>query len=78
MTNKKPKTTHDPVNSPPHYQLPNEAIDLIRRELTDLEFQGYCKGNILKYVCRASQKNGAEDWEKALKYMEFLKALGDD
>ncbi|WP_246562993.1 DUF3310 domain-containing protein [Paenibacillus montaniterrae] len=68
VTNK----TADNVNSPAHYtQGGIETIDYIRAKLTPEEFIGYCKGNILKYVSRASHKGGLEDLRKAGKYIEF-------
>lgn len=64
--------TADNVNSPAHYtQGGIETIDYIRAKLTPEEFVGYCKGNILKYVSRASHKGGLEDLRKAGKYIEF-------
>lgn len=45
------------VNSPQHYTQGNmETIDIIKESLTEEEFSGYLKGNILKYVCRYKHK----------------------
>lgn len=70
-------TSHqDNVNNPAHYtQGGIETIDFIRAKLTPEEFEGYCKGNVLKYVARASLKGGHEDLRKAGKYIEF--AVGE-
>lgn len=65
----------DKVNSPNHYKLRGldiEAIDVIRGALTEDEFRGFCKGNVLKYTIREGHKNGDEDLKKAKKYLEFL------
>lgn len=65
----------DKVNSPDHYKLRGldiEAIDVIRGALTEDEFRGFCKGNVLKYTIREGHKNGDEDLKKAKKYLEFL------
>lgn len=65
----------DKVNSPEHYQLGNlgiEAIDVIRGALTEDEFRGFCKGNVLKYTIREAHKNGDEDLKKAKKYLDYL------
>jgi hypothetical protein len=35
---------------------------------------GYYRGNVLKYLLRAPQKNGIEDIEKAIHYLEYIKA----
>lgn len=40
--------------------------------MTAGEFQGYCKGNVLKYVWRYRQKGGAEDLRKAQVYLQWL------
>lgn len=62
----------DNVNYPQHYTHGGiETIDFIRAKLTPEEFAGYCKGNVLKYVARATHKGGIEDLRKAGKYIEF-------
>ena len=61
------------VNHPKHYNKHGvECIDAIRATLTDEEFRGYCKGNVLKYTWREQYKNGLEDLEKAMWYLERL------
>lgn len=65
----------DNVNSPAHYQLPGggQVIDRIREVLTEEQFRGYLKGNILKYLYRAGHKNDEqEDLEKAQWYLSAL------
>ncbi|ASJ57559.1 hypothetical protein BP422_15695 [Brevibacillus formosus] len=67
----------DPVNHPVHYATGGiETIDIIRAKLTTDEFVGFCKGNVLKYVTRASLKGGEEDLRKAAKYLEFAVGNG--
>lgn len=62
----------DAVNRPSHYTHGGiETIAFIRAKLTPEEFEGYCKGNVLKYVARATHKGGIEDLRKAGKYIEF-------
>lgn len=66
------KTT-DAVNHPGHYTFGSiEVIDYIRDKLTPDEFQGYCMGNVLKYVSRHKHKNGVEDLKKAQVYLGWL------
>lgn len=64
----------DEVNHPSHYTDGNiECIDYIQDKLTKEEFQGYCKGNALKYISRAGKKNPDkynEDLKKAIWYLE--------
>ena len=65
--------TNDLVNHPNHYTFGSiEAIDYIRDKMTPDEFQGYCMGNILKYVSRHKHKNGVEDLKKAQVYLGWL------
>ena len=59
--------------SPSHYQQGEvECIDAIRSALSKEEFEGYCRGAILKYCWRFRHKGGAEDLEKAKVYMDWL------
>ncbi len=65
------------VNHPSHYTAGSiEVIDYVKDQLTPEEFRGYIKGNILRYVSRERHKNGDEDLEKALFYLNYL--LGKD
>lgn len=51
--------------NPAHYKSGKVApIDLI--EAYDLDF---CTGNVIKYVARADQKDGHDDYRKALWYL---------
>jgi len=38
---------------------------------------GYIEGNVIKYVCRWQHKNGIEDLNKAIHYLELLKELNE-
>ena len=49
-----------------------ETIDYLHAFLTEDEFNGFCKGNIIKYVSRANRKNGIEDIRKARDYISYL------
>ena len=64
----------DMVNKPPHYLVGGiEAIDIIKSRLTDEEYQGYLKGNHLKYILRYPFKDNPEqDLEKAEWYKNKL------
>jgi len=65
---------HDPVHHPSHYIRGGlECIDAIKAAVEGLNgFEGYCIGNVIKYVWRWKQKNGVEDLRKAKQYIEFL------
>ena len=64
----------DPVNSPSHYNSKGvEAIDAIEASMSDEEFQGYCKGNAMKYMWRYNYKGKpVEDLKKAQWYLNQL------
>tara|TARA_R110000796_G_C14269171_1_gene401029 strand:- start:129 stop:365 length:237 start_codon:yes stop_codon:yes gene_type:complete len=65
----------DPVN-PSHYKQGDiECIDAIEASMTLTQFQGYLKGNIMKYLWRYEHKSneGLEDLNKAQWYMDKLK-----
>lgn len=62
----------DNIN-PSHYKTGGiETINYIEAKLTEEEYKGYLKGNIIKYISRAEQKNGAEDYKKAQWYTNRL------
>lgn len=63
----------DPVNHPDHYtQGQFEVIDVIEDNLGFEGFEGYCAGNVMKYVMRYRHKNGLEDLKKARWYLNRL------
>ena len=50
-----------------------EPIEAMKMGLfTYLEYIGFLKGNIIKYVCRCDYKNGIEDLYKARDYIDYL------
>jgi hypothetical protein len=63
----------DNIN-PDHYKQGNiEVIDMIESATASISgFEGYCVGNIVKYVSRYNQKNGIEDLKKSKWYLEKL------
>ena len=64
----------DNINSPKHYQLEGlniEVIDVIKSVLGSDKFEGYCRGNVIKYIMRADEKNGLEDLKKARVYLNW-------
>jgi len=66
----------DPVNSPNHYKQGNrETIEVIRDYMTNDEFCGYLKGNIIKYLCRfehITKEPSHQSLEKAKWYLDLL------
>ena len=68
-----PVEKKDMVNHPPHYTKGGiECLDAIRASMTDDEYKGYLKGNIIKYLWRYEWKNGLEDLKKAQFYQNRL------
>jgi hypothetical protein len=58
-----------------HYRQGDiECIDAIRAALTDEEWRGYCKGNVLKYTWREKHKGGDGSLLKAQDYLRWALA----
>ena len=63
----------DMVNRPPHYTNGQvECIDAIKSSLTQQQYAGYLRGNVLKYLWRYDHKGGVEDLRKARTYLDWL------
>lgn len=60
---------HDPVDNPAHYTEGFGGVEVIQLS----ERLNFCRGNVVKYVCRAGKKGGpeqeVEDLKKALWYL---------
>ena len=64
------------VEHPKHYRLEGikEVLDVIRYALSEEEYLGFLKGNVIKYAIRAPNKGELEqDWEKASYYADLVK-----
>ena len=65
--------TKDNVSHPSHYTAGGiECIQAIKASMSPEEYQGYLKGNALKYLWRFRHKNGVEDLRKAQIYVGWL------
>lgn len=64
----------DPVERPSHYVNGEiECIDAIQAATTQEEFEGFLRGNVLKYLWRCNLKsNKTEDLNKARWYLNRL------
>lgn len=63
------------VSHPSHYQSETglEVIDVIEAFTFDLKgIEAVDTANVLKYVCRWDKKNGLQDLEKAMWYLQHL------
>jgi len=59
-----------------HYkEMAIQPWALMELVLTSDEFEGYLKGNIIKYAMRAGRKDGSDDAGKAKHYMQKLKEV---
>lgn len=69
-----PTKEEDVVNSPAHYNAKGvECIEAIEASMTGTEFQGYLKGNVMKYMWRYTYKGKpVEDLKKAEWYLQKL------
>ena len=68
----------DMVNHPPHYnQSGIECLDAIQAA-TDEGFEYYLQGNVMKYLWRYRYKNGIEDIDKAIFYLNKLRKVLKD
>ena len=72
--NKTTALNTDPVNHPSHYtQGSIECIEAIRASMTAEEYEGFLKGQVIKYVWRYRNKwNPIEDLKKARFYLDRL------
>jgi|TARA_R110000823_G_scaffold140976_4_gene270898 hypothetical protein len=67
------KTTDD-VNHPDHYKVGGlETIEILEKKLTNEEFKGFLKGNVIKYITRGGHKEDAlKDFKKCKWYLDRL------
>ena len=55
-----------------------ECIDGLRASMSDEQFIGFCKGNVMKYLWRFEHKgNPLADLQKAADYLEWLRKAVD-
>jgi len=67
-------SVEDPVEKPQHYNTGAiECIEAIKASMSDHEFDGYLKGNAMKYIWRYNYKGKpVEDLKKAQWYLARL------
>jgi len=60
----------DKINHPKHYTTGNiECIDAIKASMDMTEFEGYLKGNCIKYLWRYKHKGGIDSLYKCEWYL---------
>ena len=73
MAAKEAMGAFDSVNRPAHYASGDiECIDAIRAQMSKEEYQGYLRGNVVKYMWRWRDKGGVESLRKARWYLDKL------
>ena len=73
--------TQDTVNHPGHYLDGGiETISILQAKMTSEEFNGFCKGNAIKYLSRAGKKtlDPREDYKNARWYLDKLIEVTDE
>lgn len=66
----------DNVNKPSHYHTGNiDVIKFSEENFSNEELKGFCRINAIKYITRYDKKNGIEDLDKAIFYINKLKEL---
>lgn len=68
----------DLVNQPPHYNQSNdiECIEAIEASMSEEAFQGYLKGNVIKYTWRYDKKGAKkQDLDKCDWYLTKLRSV---
>ncbi len=67
------KIGNDPVHHPSHYETGKyECIDVMEEALGRDAVEGFCLCNAFKYIYRSGRKNGTEDLEKAVWYLNRI------
>lgn len=47
------------------------TLDILQAKLTEEEYRGFLLGNVFKYLSRHKHKNGIEDIQKAIVYLDL-------
>ena len=68
------ESEEDPVNRPNHYTSGDiECIDALEASMTPIEYAGFLKGQVFKYIWRYRLKGKpSEDLKKARYYLDRL------
>lgn len=69
-------TKIDMVNHPQHYNQGSfECIDVMEEIFGKACVENFCKCNAFKYIWRCDKKNGSQDIEKAIWYLNKILEL---
>ena len=64
--------TQDVAKQSHYTECAIQPIEYMKATMTPSEFEGYLRGNIIKYISRYKHKNGIEDLKKAQVYLGWL------
>jgi hypothetical protein len=70
----KPEEFFDPTHNPSHYHAGRsiDPLGVMKETFTGAEYEGFLKGNALKYIMRYQSKNGVQDLKKAIDYINRI------
>ena len=72
-----PSSSYEAVNNPSHYGG-DACIEAIMDSMSRTQYEGFLRGNIIKYLWRYDKKgNAKQDLLKAMWYLERLIFLHD-
>ena len=61
-----------------HYKdMPMQPWDVMQALMSADQFEGFLRGNIIKYSMRAGRKEGSNDAEKARHYIQKLREVSE-
>lgn len=76
---KKEEKAADVIHHPAHYTWRGrECVEHLRDWLGHDGYLSYLEGNVQKYLYRWQKKNGIEDLDKAIEYIELMKKEADE
>jgi hypothetical protein len=68
-----PEPTEDIINKPSHYHDGGiDVLELLKMKFGPEVIRGFYIGNVIKYTLRFEKKNGVQDLEKGLYYLQAL------
>ena len=67
-----PKADKKQVGGDHYMNMGLQPWKAMKAWMSEEEFKGFLRGNIIKYVARCWDKNGVEDLNKAMHYLEKL------
>ena len=57
---------------PTHYDKNIQPWDAMQEWMSEEQFEGFLRGNVIKYIARYNAKGGLQDLEKSAHYLKKL------